>query len=142
MIKPLISYPPPIGLDCRLVAHIWHNGEVLVDTRTGAPFLVDLSGGASTIEWWPNLQLTTSGGVPYLERCGSDTYSLRVWKRRHGWIGSGSHAVEPFNDVWADWLDEHRDLRFLMAGVEFMISSICDGDNGVNYWLTGWRVST
>lgn len=141
MIKHLNSYPPPIGQSCRLAAHIWHNGETLVDTRTGAPFLVDLSGGASHIEWVPNQQMTSCGGVPYLEHCGFDQYTLRVWKRRHGWLGLGRMSVEPYRDEWADWLDQHLDLRYLIGDVEFAINSVTDGDNGVHYWLSGQRVA-
>ena len=143
MRAPLLSYPPPIGTGCRLAAHIWHNDEILIDTRSNTPYLVDLSGGASHIEWVPNQQLTSWRGIPCLEYGGFDTYSLRVWKRRHGWLdisGDASRYEEaPFSDAWADWLDQHLDLRYLIGDVEFAIQSVSNGDNGVHYWLTGRR---
>ncbi len=142
---PLLkSCPPPIDLNCRMVAQIRHDGKPLADDR-GGEFLVDLSGGANVIEWNPDQRVLVDWAHGQFVERGLDSYSLRVWKRRHGPLdvgGGASPYQEPaYTDPWATWLDQHMDLRFLIAGVEFQIMSVEPYRNGVNYWLTGRRVA-
>lgn len=144
-MTPSFKSPLPfIALDCRLPAQICDkDGMPLTDDR-GAPWLADLSGGASTVEWVPTVGVLTSWGIPFIER-GRDWYRLRVWKRRHGQLGvtggAGPYDEPAYTDPWADWFDEHIDLRYRMADVEFQIVQTEPYRNGVNFWMDGRRVS-
>ena len=139
-MSPLKSLPPPISPQCNLIAVLAQDGKPVIQDD-GSQIFVDLDGGANHIEWSPNLRLAFSMHDTWIER-GLDTYSLRVWKRRHGPLivdgGGGYDWTEPaFTDPWADWLDKHSELSFLIAGVEFKIMSASPHRNGVEYWLTG-----
>lgn len=144
-MNALKGLPPPLDPHCRLIAILAQDGKPVLQ-EDSSEILVDLSGGADAIEWNPNLQTVQSMRGVALQR-GQDSYNLRVWKRRHDWLGitvnggSSEYAEPPFTDPWADWLDQHIDCRFLIAGVEFMIVSASPSRNGVEYWLTGRRVT-
>ena len=140
MIK---SCPPIIQPDCRLVAQISENGRPLMDDL-GSEWLVDLSGGG-TIQWHHGSQVVSIGNRARAYTTYPEAFSLRVWKRRHGWLnvsgGAATWEEWPFSDPWADWLDQHLDLTFLISDVEFKIQSVQPHRNGVEYWMTGWRVT-
>ncbi len=144
----LIKSPIPfLSRDCRLPAQIMDGAKPLVDPEGGGVFLVDLSGGSNVIEWSPALRVMHSMRAPFVER-GLDSYTLRVWKRRHGVLVT-SYSQDPYDpytedaytDPWATWLDQHIDLRFLIADVEFRIDATESYRNGVNYWMNGRRVA-
>lgn len=139
---PFKAFPPTIDTNCGMVAQIIYDGKVITDDR-GTPFLANLSGGASYIEWTPSLKIISSWLCPSVER-GPDHYQLRVWKRRHGPLGvtGGSAYYEEcaYSDPWADWLDQHLDLFYRIADVDFKIISASPFRNGVEYWLSGRRV--
>ena len=143
-MSPLKSLPPPIGPQCRLIAALAQDGKPIIQDD-GSEIFVDLSGGADHIEWVPSLRVVEGVRCNWVQ-VGQDTYSLRVWKRQHGWLNVASafssYDELPYADLWADWLEEHIECGFLIAGVEFKIMSVSPSRNGVEYWLTGRRVST
>lgn len=144
-MKPTLkSYPSLIQPDCRLVAQISDGGIPLVDDQ-GSEYLVDLSGGDHSIQWHHHQQIVMGiRGNASVYAGHPETFSLRVWKRRHGWldVGGGASTWEerPFSDPWADWLDQHLDLTFLISDVELKIQSAQPHRNGVEYWMTGRRI--
>ena len=140
----LKSFPPPIDSHCHLIGILSHDGKPF-EQEDSSHVLVDLTGGANCIEWSPNLQIQSGMRGVSIQR-GQDTYSLRVWKRRHGPLdvtGGGYDYTEPaFTDPWADWLETHSECGFLIAGVEFRVMSMSPSRNGIEFWLTGRRVQS
>ena len=144
MSPPILkSLPPPVNPNCCLIAVLSQNGKPY-EQEDGSHVLVDLSGGDSHIQWNPNLQIASNARVVSLLP-KLDTYSLRVWKRRHGWLdvhGDNTCYTEaPYNDLWADWLEEHSECGFLIADVEFRVLSMGPHRNGVEIWMTGRKIS-
>lgn len=133
---------PLIRSNCSLVGVLSRDGQSLVDDE-GCPILIDLSGGDNEIRWYPHTQILFSRNRAWIEQ-GQEEFSLRVWKRKHGWLDisgdTGHYKEAPFTDPWATWLDANLDASFLIAGVEFKIMGTLTVRNGVEYWLTGRRV--
>lgn len=133
---------PPILPGCIFTGVLSLEGKPLLD-EAGNQILVDLSGGDNEIRWNPNMRIQHSFNKTWVE-LGRESFSLRVWKRKHGPLNinteNGSCAEPSYIDPWAKWLDENLDASFLIAGVEFKIESAIYSKNGTDYWLQGRRV--